>query len=66
MRTITDHTSLELTAFAQHGSFSRLGRDGAGNIRPDGTFVMPAEDAEFRLLDEGWIKIDEWTRDEEI
>ena len=30
------------------------------NIRPDGTFEMPAEDAEF-LIPEGWIKIAEWT-----
>ena len=29
------------------------------NIGPDGTFVMPAEDADF--VPEGWTKIAEWT-----
>ena len=32
------------------------------DILPDGTFEMPAEDAEL-LIDDGWIKIEEWTED---
>jgi hypothetical protein len=33
------------------------------NMRPDGTFEIPARDAEFLILD-GWTKLAEWTRDE--
>src|SRR5215467_10500625 len=58
-----DNRSCECRAHSFRAArlLSRLGRDGAGNIHPDGTFVIPAEDAEFMLLDESWIKIDEWT-----
>jgi hypothetical protein len=31
------------------------------NVRPDGTFEMPADDAAF-LISQGWTKIAEWTR----
>ncbi len=31
------------------------------NVRPDGTFEMPADDAAF-LIPRGWTKIAEWTR----
>ena len=31
------------------------------NVRPDGTFEMPADDAAF-LIPQGWTKIAEWTR----
>jgi hypothetical protein len=32
------------------------------NIRPDGTFEMPAREAEF-LIPQGWVKIAEWDKD---
>ena len=37
-------------------------------LMPTWTSAKPpsAEDAEFMLFDEGWIKIDEWTSAEEI
>ena len=31
------------------------------NVRPDGTFEMPADDAAF-FISQGWTKIAEWTR----
>jgi hypothetical protein len=38
-----------------------------GSCLPSTSAKPPsAEDAEFMLLDKGWIKIDEWTSAEEI
>jgi len=49
---------------------ARLASESRNDARlmPTWTSAKPpsAEDAEFMLLDEGWIKIDEWTSAEEI
>jgi predicted phage terminase large subunit-like protein len=43
----------------------QTGRNRHYNMRPDGTFEMPARDAEF-LIPDGWTKIAEWTREDAV